>query len=341
MTAVDHTPFSPGPRDAITDVRGIRVGHWTSRRWATGCTVIVCEECTAAAADVRGGAPATHETDALAPGNLVRLCHAVVLSGGSAFGLASTAGVARWLARRGTGVKTKANPVPIVVGASIMDLGLGRSDAFPGAVEGERAAERASGGAVAEGSVGGGTGATVAKLLGIDHSLKGGVGTASLIGPRGLVVGALAVSNAVGAVIEPETGKLVAGPRGRRRGEMLLPETAVLMPRDDDGTVRANTTLVCVATNAAIDHDGIQRLAVQGHDGLGRTVLPAHTMADGDVVFALTTGAKAIKSYELATLGLMTVLTVSRALVRSVQLAEGLAGVPSAHEWQRHKGRRP
>lgn len=333
----DPEPLVPGPRDAITDVRGIRVGHWTSRRNATGCTVILSEGCTAAAADVRGAAPATHETDVLAPGNLVRKCHAVVLSGGSAFGLASTAGVMRWLAARGVGVETKATPVPIVAGASIMDLGI-RTHAFPGAAEGERAAARASGGAVAQGSVGAGTGATVAKLLGREHALKGGVGTASLAGPRGLIVGALAVSNAVGAVVEPETGALVAGPRGRRRGQMKTPEEAAVERTEESDEPRANTTLVCVSSNAAIDHQGVQRLAVQGHDGLARAIVPAHTMGDGDIVFALTTGVQEVEPNDLGLLGLMTVLTVSRALVRSVEEATGLGGVPSAREWRR--GRR-
>ncbi len=324
--------LAPGRRDAITDVRGVRVGHWTSRRKATGCTVILCEGCTAAAVDVRGGAPATHETDVLAAGNLVRRCHAIVLAGGSAFGLASTAGVMRWLAGRGVGVETKAGPVPIVVGAGIMDLSTGQN-AFPGANEGERAAARATGGAVAQGSVGAGTGATVAKLLGGDHALKGGAGTASLVGPRGLVVGALAVSNAVGAVLDPETGALLAGPRGERRGEMKTPETAAIGQVEEPSEPRGSTTLVCLATNAAIGHEGVQRLAIQGHDGLARTIVPAHTLGDGDVVFALTTGEAAVEAYDLAMLGLMATRTIERAIVRSVELAEGLAGTPSAREW--------
>ena len=325
-------PLAPGRRDAITDVRGVRVGQWTSRRKGTGCTVILCEGCTQAAVDVRGGAPATHETDALAGGNLIRRCHAVVLTGGSAFGLASTAGVARWLAARGVGVETKAGPVPIVVGAGIFDLPTGLH-AFPGAEEGERAAARATGGAVAQGSVGAGTGATVAKLLGVEQAIKGGLGTASLVGPRGLVVGALAVTNAVGAVFDPETGSLVAGPRGENRGEMRTPEQAVVERREEEGS-RENTTLVCIATNAAIEHVGVQRLAVHGHDGLARSIVPAHTLGDGDTVFALTTGEVSVEPHDLTMLGLMAMLTVERAVVRSVTLAEGLAGVPSAGEWR-------
>ena len=326
-------PLQPGRRDAITDVRGVRVGQWTSRRKATGCTVILCEGCTEAAVDVRGGAPATHETDALAGENMVRRCHAVVLTGGSAFGLASTAGVARWLAARGVGVETKAGPVPIVAGAGIFDLQTGQH-AFPGADEGERAAARATGGAVAQGSVGAGTGATVAKLLGAEKALKGGVGSASLVGPRGLVVGALAVTNAVGAVFDPETGSMVAGPRGETPGEMRTPEQAVVERVDEEDGARENTTLVCIATNAAIEHIGVQRLAVHGHDGLARSIVPAHTLGDGDTVFALTTGEVPTEPHDLTTLGLMAMLTVERAVVRSVKLAEGLAGAPSAGEWR-------
>ena len=330
-------PIAPGRRDAITDVRGVRLGHWTSRRSATGCTVILCEGCTAAAADVRGGAPATHETDALATENAVRRCHAVGLTGGSAFGLAATAGVAGWLAERGVGVETKAGPVPIVVGAAIYDLPTGRN-AHPGAAEGARAAARATGGAVAQGSVGAGTGGTVAQLLGVERGLKGGLGTASLAGPGGLVVGAVAVTNAVGAIVEPETGALVAGPRGESPGEMRTPEEAVVERREEAKAegARENTSLVCIATNAAIEHQGVQRLAVHGHDGLARTIVPAHTLGDGDTVFALTTGEVATEPQDLAMLGLMAMLAVERAVVRSVTLAEGLAGVPSAGEWGRN-----
>ena len=330
-------PLAPGRRDAITDVRGVRVGHWTSRRKATGCTVILCEGCTAAAADVRGGAPATRETDALAGGNAVGRCHAVALAGGSAFGLASASGVARWLAARGVGVETTGGPVPIVVGAAIYDLHTGQR-AFPGAEEGERAASRATGGAVAQGSVGAGAGATVAKLLGLERGLKGGVGTASLAGPRGLTVGALAVTNALGAVFDPQTGAMLAGPRGERRGEMRTPEEAVCERSAEAGEaavgIRENTTLVCIATNAAIKHAGVQRLAVHGHDGLARAIVPAHTLGDGDTVIALTTGEVAAEREDLAALGLMAMLTVERAVVRSVEQADGLAGTPSAREWR-------
>ena len=329
-------PLVPGPRDAITDVRGVRVGHWTSRRAATGCTVILCEGCEAAAVDVRGGAPATHETDALAAGNLVRRCHAVVFAGGSAFGLAATAGVARWLAARGAGVETRSGPVPVVAGAALLDLGVARH-AFPGPDEGERAAARASGGAIARGCVGAGTGATVAKLLGPERALKGGIGTASLAGPRGLVVGALAAVNAIGAVLDPDDGALLAGPRGDALGEMRTPEAAAVERAEcGEGAdeLRAGTTLVCVAANAAIGHEGVQRLAVQAHDGLARAIVPAHALGDGDAAFALTTGEMPVGDRDLTLLGLMATLAVGRAIADGVERAENLAGIPSAREWR-------
>ena len=149
------------------------------------------------------------------------------------------------------------------------------------------------------------------------------------------MVGALAVSNAVGAVFDPETGSLVAGPRGEERGEMRTPEQAVVeRPNEEENGARENTTLVCVATNAAIEHVGVQRLAVHGHDGLARSIVPAHTLGDGDTVFTLTTGEVAVEPHDLTMLGLMAMLAVERAVVRSVTLAEGLAGVPSAGEWR-------
>ena len=330
----------PGRHDAITDVRGIRVGHWTNRRGATGCTVIRCETCTVAAVDVRGGAPATHETDVLAAGNLVRLCHAIVFAGGSAFGLEATAGVARWLRHRDVGFETRAGRVPIVPGAAIFDLPLGRADAAPDATSGVRAAARASGGRVEQGSVGAGTGATLAKLLGQEHALKGGVGSASLVSPAGLVVGALAVTNSVGNVVDPATGEIVAGARGER-GAFVPADEAVLRRVAEWSAARENTTLVCVATNAAITHEQAGRMAVQAHDGLARAIVPAHTFGDGDIAFAVATGELEVESETAAPLGLMAARTVERAIVKSVQAATALGGVPSAADWRRRRRRRP
>lgn len=326
-----------GPRDAITDVRGIRVGHWTDRRAGTGCTVILCEESTGAAVDARGGAPGTRETDVLAGPNLVRQCHAVVFSGGSAFGLAAASGVMEWLSARNIGFGTAQRKIPIVPGAVLYDLSVGRAEAFPGAEAGRLAAARASGGRVAQGSVGAGTGATVAKLLGGERALKGGIGTASVAGPKGLVVGALVANNASGHVFDPETGRLIAGPRGEP-GELVDLPAAMEQRTAEMDALLENTTLICVATNAALDHHHLQRVAIQAHDGLARAVMPAHTFGDGDVAFAIATGTVPVQPHDVSSVGLMAVRAVERALVNSVLNAGGLHGVPSAAEWLKGRG---
>jgi L-aminopeptidase/D-esterase-like protein len=320
-----------GPRDAITDVPGVHVGHWTDRRGGTGCTVVRCEKALVAAADTRGGAPGTQEIDLLGPAMLAQNCHAVLLTGGSAFGLAAAAGVVRWLSEHGFGFPTRLRKVPVVPAAVLFDLGLGRADAFPDQHAGYLAAGRATRGRVAQGSVGAGTGATVAKLLGDQRHLKGGVGTASVAGPRGLLVGAIAACNALGHIYDPESGELVAGPRDE--GGRMVGLARATGERQPANPFMENTTLVCVATNAALEHRQLQRLAFQAHDGLARVVVPAHTFADGDVAFAISMGPVEPHPDDATTLGAMTVRAVERALLNAVRLATGLHGVPSAREW--------
>lgn len=326
------TAFLRGPRNAITDVPGIRVGHYTDRRNATGCTVILCPEATAAAVDARGGAPGTRETDVLALPNMVRRCHAVVFTGGSAFGLAAADGVMRWCAEHDIGFPTSARKVPIVTAAVLYDLGIGNPSAHPGAHEGYLAAVRARRGAVAEGSVGAGTGATIAKLLGPGHALKGGLGTASLVGPRGIVVGALAVTNAIGSVFDPATGECIAGPRGEPRQFLPIPEALDRRTAQMDALLQ-NTTLICVATNAALEPHHLQRLAIHAHDGFARAVVPAHTSGDGDIAFAISIGTLTVQPHELLSLGTLAAYAVENAVLRSVTCATGLKGIPSAAEW--------
>lgn len=330
---MSKTGWLPGPRDAITDVAGVRVGQWTDRRGGTGCTVILCPGSSAAAVDVRGGAPGTRETDVLASANMVRRCDAIVFSGGSAFGLATADGVMRWCAEHDMGVATSARKVPIVSGAVILDFGIGKADVAPGAEAGYLAAKRATGGRVAQGSVGAGTGATVAKILGAELCLKGGVGTASAVGPRGIVVGALVVTNAVGQVQDPATARIVAGPRAETRGGFVpLPDAIARRTEKMDALIE-QTTLVCVATNAAIDHRDLQRLAFQAHDGLARTIHPVHTFGDGDVAFAVALPRVETKRHDLLSIGALAVNVVERAVLNSVRLATGLHGIPSASEW--------
>jgi L-aminopeptidase/D-esterase-like protein len=341
--------WQPGPRNAITDVPGIRVGHYTDRRAATGCTVILCPTAHAAVVDARGGAPGTRETDVLGLANLVRTCHAIVFAGGSAFGLAAAEGVMRWCSEHGIGVPTTKRPVPIVPAAVIYDLALGDPHAFPGAHEGYLAAVRARRGAVAEGSTGAGTGATVAKLLGPERALKGGLGTASLAGPRGFIVGALVVTNALGAVFDPATGDCLAAPRGDRPGELLgLPavferRTAAmdaLMANPGQPAEAApagaleNTTLICVATNARLEPHELQRLAIHAHDGFARCVVPAHTRGDGDIAFALSMGECPATADDLYLLGALTSAAVETAILRAIRLARGTKQLPAAGEWR-------
>lgn len=325
--------WETGPRNAITDVPGIRVGHWTDRRGVTGCTVVRCESAKAAAADMRGGAPGSRETDVLAADNAVRTCHAIVLAGGSAFGLAAANGVMRWLAEHDIGFPTTVRKVPIVPSAVLFDLGIGKADAFPDDAAGYEAAARAKGGAVAEGSVGAGMGATVAKLLGPERAIKGGIGTASVLGPRGIIVGALAVANAVGSVIDPDSGTLVAGPREDGGGFVSLPETIHRRRAAMEALLKQNTTLAVVATNAALEHHQIRRLAIQAHDGLARTIAPVHTFADGDAVFAITTGTQPVEPDDILVTGILASRAVEQAILRGVRSAKGIVSVPSAGEW--------
>lgn len=327
------TSWRTGPRNALTDIPGIRVGHYTDRRAATGCTVILCPEALAAAVDTRGGAPGTRETDVLALPNLVRTCHAILFAGGSAFGLAAADGVMRYCREHGIGFPTTRAPIPIVPAAVIYDLGLGESGSAPGPQEGYLAAVRARRGAVPEGTVGAGTGATVAKLLGPERALKGGLGTASIAGPRGLLVGALAVTNALGAIVDPASGALIAGPRGDDPGSFVpIPDAFERRTAAMDALLQ-NTTLVCIAVNAVLEPHQLQRLAVHAHDGLARAIVPVHTRGDGDVAFALAMGPLDIQPDDLLLLGAMTAAAVEQAVLRSVRHARGARGIPSAAEW--------
>lgn len=324
--------WTPGKNNAITDVPGIRVGHWTDRKAGTGCTVVLCEDSQVVAADSRGGAPGTREIDVLGAANVVRKSHAVVLSGGSAFGLAAADGVMRWCAEHGIGFPTTRRLVPIVSSAVLFDLSVGSATAFPDGDAGYAAASSARRGRVREGNIGAGTGATVAKLLGPERALKAGLGTASVAGPRGLIVGALAATNAAGLIFDPETAALVAGPRDDAGGFISLHETV----RRRDAQMEAlleNTTLICVATNATLQHHQLQRLAVHAHDGLARVAAPAHTFSDGDTVFAIGMGGIEPQPDDPLITGVLAMRAVEQAVLRSVRLAKGAGGLPSASEW--------
>jgi L-aminopeptidase/D-esterase-like protein len=300
----------------ITRVPGIRVGHWTDRVGCTGCTVVLCPPGTVGSGEVRGGAPGTRETDLLRPGTLVQEVHAVLLTGGSAFGLAAADGVMTWLEARGIGFDTEVARVPIVPAAVLFDLSVGDAAARPGAEAGAAACDAAAGDSadVEEGSVGAGTGATVAKLRGMDGAWKGGVGSASRQ-EGDLIVGALAAVNALGEILDDD-GAVLAGSR-------TPSEEAVPPP---DGT---HTTLVVVATNAALTKERAHLLSLAGHDGLSTAVRPSHTMRDGDTVFALATGAVEARQVEVEALASRA---VAEAIRRAVLLATSVPDFPAVSE---------
>lgn len=302
--------MSPG---ALTDVVGLKVGHWTDLDGGTGCTVILCEDGAVAAVDVRGGAPATRETDLLRPGNLVQTVHAIVLSGGSAFGLNAAAGVMRFLDERGVGFPTAGGPVPIVPGASLFDLAFGRRT-WPDADAGYAAAQAATT-EVQEGSVGAGTGATVAKMGGAHGAYKSGIGTASATLSDGTIVAALIAVNALGAIYDPTTGAPVAVPRVQTDG--LRVSSAM------------NTTIGVIATNARLDRNATRRLATVGHDGLALAIRPAHTLYDGDTLFALSLPPPATEPTQPLLLDSATSAVVAEAVVRAVKSATALFGLPA------------
>ena len=311
---------------SICDVAGLKVGHFTSTRRPTGCTVVLCEQGATAGVDVRGAAPGTRETDLLAPENTVDVVHAVLLSGGSAFGLAAADGVMRWLAERGHGLKVGAACVPIVPAAVLFDLQLGDATIFPDAAAGYAACEGASCQAPMEGSVGAGTGASVGKLLGAARAMKGGIGTASVC-VNGITVGALVAVNAVGDIIDPASGRLVAGARGDD-GRPIGAAMAMLNgTRPVSPLTAAATTLAIVATDARLSKSAAKKLAQISHDGLARTIKPVHTPFDGDVVFSLATGAAGIDG-ELNLLGVMAAEVVEQAVLRAIFAAAGWPELP-------------
>ena len=313
--------------DDITDIPGLLAGHYTNEAAATGCTVVLCPDGAVAAIDLRGSASGTRETDLLRPGSLVPRVHAVLLSGGSAFGLDAAGGVMRYLEERGVGFETRAARVPIVPAAILYDLGIGDSKTRPGPDQGYAACLAAGRGPIAQGSVGAGTGATVAKALGAKAAVKGGLGSASVVLPDGTIIGALMAVNAVGDIVDPATGRLIAGPRN---GEGGFHRSIDLYMRGEAGTEapRTNTTIGIVATNAALDKAGAEKLAQMASDGVACAIRPAHSMSDGDALFALATGGH-VSRFTLSALGAIAAEVVARAIVRAVQRARGLAGVPS------------
>ena len=326
--------------NAITDIPGLRVGHAQDEDALTGCTVVLCEGGAVGGVDQRGGAPGTRETDAMHPLHLVNVVHAIVLAGGSAFGLDAASGAVRYLEERGVGFDVRVARVPIVPAAILFDLGVGRADVRPDPAMGYQACLNASPDPPAEGNVGAGTGATVGKILGMGQAMKGGIGTASLEIGGGVIVGAIAAVNVFGDVIDPSTGHIVAGARALRKGRLKIgqgpyfADTLQVMHSLVGRTIlgfatREHTVIGVVATNAKLNKEQINKVAQMAHDGLARAVRPAHTMLDGDTIFAFATGGH---DADVNIVGAFAAEVFAQAILRAVRAARPVAGLPSAAE---------
>jgi L-aminopeptidase/D-esterase-like protein len=314
-------PRYPG---CITDVQGIAVGHAQDKVALTGCTVVLCPpEGAVAGGVVRGYAPGTRETALLQPGMLVGRVHALLLTGGSAYGLAAADGVMRYLEERGIGYDTGPARVPIVPGAVLYDLALGSATVRPGEAMGYAAALAAHTPAEKQGNIGAGMGATVGKLAGMAQAMKGGLGTASLR-QGDLVVGAIVAVNALGNVIDPTTGRVIAGTRSSVAGEWVevLGTDCFALP-----SLAGNTVIGVLATNARLDVAEANRLAHSGHDGLARVIRPVHTLYDGDMLFAVATGQVDANP---VTLSEMAAVAMARAVINAVTEALPVGGLTSA-----------
>jgi L-aminopeptidase/D-esterase-like protein len=323
--------------NAITDIPGILVGHAQDFEALTGCTVILCEKGAVGGVDQRGGAPGTREVDALHPMHLVSKVHGVVLAGGSAFGLEAATGVMRYLEERDVGFDTRIAKVPIVPAAILFDLGVGKPDVRPDAAMGYLACQNASPGIPAQGNAGAGTGATVGKILGVSQCMKSGVGTASMEVGAGVLVGAIVAVNAFGDVIDPSTGQIIAGARSKDVGPLHIgapgyfANTLQVMQTLIGRTVlgfgsRENTVIGVVATNAKLDKEAANKVAQMAHDGLARTIRPAHTMLDGDTIFALATGDH---TADVNIVGAFAAEVFAQAILNAVRQADSIAGIPA------------
>lgn len=319
-----------GMYNAITDVPGIKVGHYTDREAATGCTVILCEQGATAGVDIRGSASGTREIDSLSLTHLVQEIHAVLLSGGSAFGLDAAGGVMRYLEERGYGLDMRLVRVPIVPTAILYDLSLGNAKVRPGVEQGYQSCLAATSGEVAEGTVGAGTGTTVGKARGINNATKSGIGTASQRIGDDLIVGAIVAVNAVGEVIDPETGEIIAGVRNRNGGGFIKTTEVWKNRTGFSPPVGTNTTIGVVATNACLDKVQATKVAQMAHDGLARTIRPAHTMLDGDTIFALSLNKGGDRQENITMIGAVAAEVMVIAVVRAVRMAETLLGIPAA-----------
>jgi L-aminopeptidase/D-esterase-like protein len=325
---------------SITSIPGIRVGHAQDFDAITGCTVVLCPKGAVGGIDQRGGAPGTRESDALHPMHLVEKVHAVILAGGSAFGLDAATGVMKYLEEQGAGFETGAGKVPIVPAAILFDLNIGKNKIRPDAAMGYQACLNASKEPAQEGNIGAGTGATVGKIFGIGQAVKSGIGCAALDIGNGIIVAAIIAVNTFGDVIDPSNGKILAGTRSLQKGPIHLGSNEIfadtqaimktLIGRTTLGFAsRANTVIGVVASNARLTKDETNKVAQMAQDGIARCIRPAHTMLDGDTIFAISTGSRRA---DVNIIGAYAAEATSQAILRSVKMAKSIGGVPAISE---------
>ena len=312
----------------LTDIPGLLVGHASDLEAITGCTAILCPGGAVAGVDIRGSASGTQEIDTLSPLHVTDSIHGLVFAGGSSYGLEAASGVRRFLEQKGIGFETRAARVPIVPSAILYDLAIGQAGVRPTREMGFAAAAAATDGPVAEGNAGAGTGCTVGKLHGMARAMKGGLGTYTVALGNGLLVSALAAVNALGDVLDPKTGKIIAGARQEGNSRAFV-NTAEAMKRGAGASFKgaSNTTLVAVATNAKLTKVTATKVAQLAQIGLTRTIWPAHTMVDGDIVFCLSP-LSSTAGADVIALGIAAAEAVSEAILRAVRMAKKLGGVP-------------
>jgi L-aminopeptidase/D-esterase-like protein len=314
----------------LTAVPGIKVGHHTLAERPTGCTVVLIEAGATAGVDVRGAAPATRDTDLLNPTKMVQQIYGLAFSGGSTFGLATGDGVLRYLEDKNVGVAYGSRHIPIVPGASIFDLSVGDARIRPTADCGYRAAQAASSAPVVEGSVGAGAGATLGKIAGMERAMKGGVGSAAITMPNGTIVAAVVVVNPFGDVIDPATGRIVAGARNAN-GKGFADARVIMRAGTPRGQLGDNSTIGVIATNATLTKAQASYLAQMTDDGYARAIWPIHTMVDGDTVFAIATGGKS-GAPDMITLGALAADVMATAVIRAATQATGLPNLPAVRD---------
>lgn len=335
-TASALSPLEAAPENAshgsITDVQGVKVGHFTDSRRPTGCTVVLFEKGATAGVDVRGSAPGTRETDLLNPINTVQQVQAILLAGGSAFGLDAASGVVRFLDEHRLGYAVGDVVVPIVPAAILYDLGIGDAKIRPTAESGYKACQAATPGPVMEGNVGAGAGATIGKMFGMSQAMKSGLGSASIrVGNTGIIVGAIAAVNPAGDVVDPGSGKIIAGARKPDGSGFMDSMARIREGYSVQAATGKNTTIGVVATNVALDKAQATKVAQMAHDGLARTINPVHTPSDGDTIFAVATGEVPTRA-DHGAIGALAAEIMAQAVLRAVMSARGIPGLPAYHD---------